>query len=127
MNPPESSYRTPGACPRGPFQACFNLSSPAPRNRGSGGPLQHQHLPQIVAYPLQPEVTSIAHPTHIATSRQPIAALQGTDDPLHDPADSRIKFIPPLLLLRYGALTPGPIDDTTEHPSASAGLLDGSF
>ena len=127
MNPSESSYRAPGAGPRGPFQACFNLSSPAPRNRGSGGPLQHQHLPQVVAYPLQPEVTSIAHPTHIATSLQPIAALQGTDDPLHGPADSRIEFIPPLLLLRYGAITPGPIDDATEHPPASQRLLAGIF
>ncbi len=87
MNPSESSYGVWGR-PRGPFQARFNLSGLAHRNRGSGCPLQHQHLPQIVAYPLQPEVTSIAHPTHIATSVHPIAALQGTDDPLHGPADS---------------------------------------
>src|SRR4030042_6536385 len=127
MNPSESRYRGSGRGPRGSFQAFSNLSGPPPSHQDSVGPLQHQHLPQVVAYPLQPEVTSIAHPTHIATSRQPIAALQGTDDPLHGPADSRIKFIPPLLLLRYGAITPGPIDDTTEHPSASAGLLDGSF
>ena len=59
MNPSESSYRAPGAGPRGPFQACFNLSSPAPRHRGSRGPLQHQHLPQVVAYPLQLVITRV--------------------------------------------------------------------
>src|SRR5665647_3522332 len=123
MNPFEPNYRGPGEGPRGPF----NPSGASPRKSASGCPLQHQHLPQVVAYPLQPEVTSIAHPTHIATSVHPIAALQGTDDPLHGPADSRIKFIPPLLLLRYGTITPGPIDDTTKHPSASQGLLAGIF
>jgi len=127
MKPSESSSRGPGAGPQGPFQACFNFSSPEPRHSGSGGPLQHQHLPQVEAYSLQPEVTSIAHPTHIATSRQPIAALQGTDDPLHGSADSRIEFIPPFLLRRYGAITPGPIDDAAKHPPASQRLLAGIF
>ena len=127
MNPSESSYRAPGKGSRDPFRAFFNPSGMPFHTRGSGGPLQHQHLPQVVAYPLQPEVTSIAHPTHIATSLQPIAALQGTDDPLHGPADSRIKFIPPLLLRRYGAITPGPIDDAAEHSPASQGRLTGIF
>jgi hypothetical protein len=127
MHPSESSYRASGAGPRGPFPACFNLSSRAPRHGGSGSPLQHQHLPQVVAYPLQPEVTSIAHPAHIATSLQPITAFQGADDPLHGPADSHIEFIPLLLLLRYGPITPGPIDDPAEHSPASQGPLAGIF
>src|SRR3989339_837660 len=127
MNPFESSYRGSGAAPRGPFQACFHLSGPPPRQRGSGGPLQHQHLFQVVAYSLQPEVTSIAHPTHITTSLHPIVAFQSSDDSLHSPANPRVEFIPPLLLLRYGAITPGPIDDATEHPSASQRLLAGIF
>jgi len=127
MQPSESSYRVPGAGPQGPFQACFILSSPVPRHRGSGDPLQHQHLPQVVAYSLQPEVTSIAHPTHRATSRQPLSALQGTDDPLHGPADTGIECIPPLLLRRYGTITPGPIDDAAEHSPASQRLLAGIF
>src|SRR4030042_2322084 len=125
MNPSESRYRGSGRGPRGSFQAFSNLSGPPPSHRDSVGPLQHQHLFQVVAYPLQPEVTSIAHPTHIATSRHPIVALQSADAPLHGPADPRIEFIPPLLLLRYGAITPGPIDDATAHSPASQSLLAG--
>ena len=127
MNPSESSYRALEEGSGGPFQAFFNPLGLSFHTRGSGCPLQHQHLPQVVAYPLQPEVTSIAHPTHIATSFHPIAAFQGADDPLHGPADSRIEFIAPLLLRRYGAITPGPIDDAAEHSSASQRLLAGIF
>src|SRR3989339_1768282 len=127
MNPSESSYRALGGGSGGPFQAFFNPSGLPFHTRGSGGPLQHQHFSQVVAYPLQPEVTSIAHPTHITTSLHPIMAFQSSDDPLHSPANPRVEFIPPLLLLRYGAITPEPIDDATEHPSASQRLLAGIF
>src|SRR5512137_1409628 len=125
MNPSESIYRTPGAGPRGPFQACFNLSGPPPRNSGSGSPLQHQHLFQVETYPLKPEVTSIAHPTHITAALHPIVALQSTENPFHGPANPGIEFIPPLLVLSYGSITPGPIDDATEYPPASQRLLAG--
>ncbi len=94
MNPSESSYRGFGATPRGPFQTCFNLSDPSSRNNGSGGPLQHQHLFQVVTDPLQPEVTSIARPSHITAAVHPIVALQSTEHPFHGPAD-------PMILLRF--------------------------
>src|SRR4030042_3121483 len=119
MNPSESSYRGPGKGPRTLFQAFSNLSGPPPSRRDSVGPLQHQHLFQIVAYPLQPKVIEVAPPAEIATSRQPIAALPGADDPLHSPAHSRKEFVPFLLLHRNGTITPGPIDDAAEHPPAS--------
>src|SRR3990172_9968092 len=95
------------------------VSGLPPRTRGSGGPLQHQHLFQVAAHPFKPEMIVIAHPTEIATSLQPIAAFQSADDPLHGPAHPGVEFIPPLLLLRYGAITPGPIDGAAEHPPAS--------
>jgi hypothetical protein len=126
MSPSKPSYRGIRKGPRGPFQALFNLSGPPPAT-GSGGPLQHQHLFQVVAYPLQPEVTSIAHPAHITTALHPIVALQRAENPFHGPADPRIEFIPPLLLLGYGAITPGAINDATEHPPASQRLLAGIF
>ena len=127
MKPSESSYRGSGKGPRAPFQAFSNLSGLPPLDRFSVGPLQHQHLSQVVAYPLQPKVIEVAPPAEIATSRQPIAALQGADDPLHGPADSRIEFIPSLLLRRDGPITPGPIDDAAEHPPASQRRLTGIF
>ena len=127
MNRSEFSCRPPGEGLRGPFQASFNPLSLPPHTRSSGGPLQDQHLFQVVAYPLEPEVTSIAHPTHITTSLHPIVAFQSTDDPLHGPANPRVEFIPPLLLLRYGAIAPGPIDDATEHPAAAQRFFAGIF
>ena len=102
MNLSLSGFRAPGAGPQGPSEACFNLSRLTLHTRGSGGSLQHQQFPQVVAYPFQPEVTLMAHSTHIVASLQPVALLQGADDPLHGPANWRREFIPPpLLLSRY--------------------------
>ena len=113
--------------PRVPFQALSNPSGASPHKSASGSSLQHQHFLQVVTHPLEPEIIVVAHPTDIATSLHPIMALQSADDPLHGPANPRGKFIPPLLLLRYGAITPGPIDDATEHSPASQRLLAGIF
>jgi hypothetical protein len=44
MSPSQRDYRSPGEGPRGPAQAFLNLVGPPTRNRGSVGPLQHQHL-----------------------------------------------------------------------------------
>jgi hypothetical protein len=61
MNTYESSRRGPGKGPRGSLPACFNLSGPPPLAGDSVGPLQHQHLFQVVAYPLQPKMIEVAH------------------------------------------------------------------
>lgn len=75
----EPNYRGPGEGPRGPFQAFLNPSGTSPHKRVSGCPFQHQHFFQVVAYALQPHVTSVAHVTEIATSLQAIAAFQGVE------------------------------------------------
>src|SRR4030065_2140020 len=97
MNRSDSSYRGTGEGFPGPFQACVNPLAPLLCNRGSSGPLQHQHLFQVVANSLQPKVIVVAPQAEIAASLQPIAALQGADDPLHGPAHAGKEFIPFLL------------------------------
>ena len=76
MNPSESNYLSLGEDSGVPFQAFGYHSGSSSWNCGSGGPLQHQHLFQVVAHPLQPEVTSISHPTYITTALHPIVALK---------------------------------------------------
>ena len=125
MNSSESSYRGPRQGLRGSLPAYFTLSGPSSLAPSSVGPLQHQHLLQVVADPLQ--VTAIAYPTHITTALHPVVAFQGAENPFHGPADPGIEFIPPLLLRRYGAITPGPINDATEHLPAAQRLLAGIF
>ena len=127
MNPSESNYRGSGEGLRGPFRAFYNFSSPSPLNRDSGGPLQHQHLSQVVTDPCQPKVIVVAPQAQIATAPQPIAALQGADDPLHGLAHPRKAFIPFLLRSTKGVTTPGPTDDAAEHPPAAQGRFPGRF
>src|SRR5208283_755724 len=107
MNLSESCYRGAGEGSRGSLRAFFRLSGLFLNTRGSGGPLQHQHLFQVVANPLQPKVIMVAPQPEIATSLQPIAALQGADDPFHGLAHARKKFIPFLLSPAKRMTTPG--------------------
>ena len=65
MTPSESSYRSLGEGSCGPFQAFFNPSGLAFHTGGSGGPLQHQHFFQVVAYPLP----GLDKPYHCCNSR----------------------------------------------------------
>ena len=127
MNLPESGYREAGESLRGPLQVLVSPSAPLLRNRGSGGPLQHQHLFQVVAHPLQPKVIVVSPQAQIATSRQPIAALQGADDSLHGLAHPRKEFIPFLLVATKGVTTPGPANDAAKYPPASQRLFPGSL
>src|SRR4030042_5835760 len=127
MNRSDSSYRGTREGLPGPFQACVNPSTPLLRSRGSGGPLQHQHLFQVVANSFQPKVIVVALQAEIATSLQPIAALQGADDPLHGPAHSGKEFIPFLLSPTKGVTTPGSTYDATKYPPAAQRRFPGSF
>ena len=127
MNLSESCYRGAGAGPRGPLGPFLRLSGLPLGTRGSGGPLQHQHFSQVVTHPFQPQVIVVALQAQIATSFQPIAALQSADDPLHGLAHSGKAFIPFLLSPAQRMTTPGPANDAAEHPPASQGRFPGSF
>ncbi len=121
------NYRGPREGPGSPFQAFLSPSGIPVLKSASGGPLQHQHLLQVVAYPFQPEVTSVAHLAHITTSAHPLAALQGADDPLHGPAPPRKEPIPRPLPIGYGSITPGPVDDAAKPAPASQLRVAGIF
>jgi hypothetical protein len=127
MNLSAFCYRGAGEGPRGPLGPFFRLSGLALGTRGSGGPLQHQHFSQVVAYPVQPQVIVVALQTQIATSFQPIAALQRADEPLHGLAHSGKAFITFLLSPAKRMTTPGPANDAAKHPPASQGRFPGSF
>ena len=119
----ESGCRGTGEVPQGFFKAFFNLPGPSFYHSGSGRPLQHQHLSQVVADPLQPKVIVVAPQAQIATSLQPIAPLQGADNSLHGPAHSRKELIPFLLPFTKGMTTPSPAHDAAEDSFASQRLF----
>ncbi len=85
----------------------------------SVGPVQHQHLLQVVADPFQPEMTSVSHLTEIATARHPLVALQSANDPLHCPTNAGEEPIPPFLPGGHGPIAPGPVDDAAKHSPAA--------
>ncbi len=91
----------------------------------SVGPVQHQHLLQVVADPYQPEMTSVSHLTEIATARHPIVALQSANDPLHCPTNAGEEPIPPFLPGGHGPIAPGPVDDAAKHSPAAQPRLAG--
>ena len=90
MSSSEAGYRCLGDGTPGLFWVSFNPSALPFRHGASSRPLQYQHLAQVVAHPLQPQVIEVAPPAEIATSLQAIAPLQGADDPLYRPAHSRV-------------------------------------
>lgn len=59
MKASESLDRGPGENRPGPCQASFNPSEPPPYKLDSSGPLQCQHLFQVVTLPFEPEVIVI--------------------------------------------------------------------
>ena len=114
----ESNYSTTGKGHVMPLKAFFNPLAHLLQHRSSSL-LQHQHLFQVIAYSLQPKMIMIALQTEIATSLKSVAALQGSDYPLHCLAHSRKEPVPFFLPPAQRMTTPGPSYDAAEYAFAS--------